>query len=97
MSGGGAGKGGSGRGNGKNGSSATSNPASSTTSTTLPLEPGAPYAVKQLASLGGETISGTVCSTSAPFFVAAATKKVAWTFRFSRGSVTLRVQHPERR
>ena len=43
---------------------------------------GGPYAVKQTRTLGGETISGTVCSTAAPFRVAAATSKVAWTFLF---------------
>ena len=41
-----------------------------------------PYVVKQTESLGGETISGDVCSTLAAFNVDAATSRVKWTFKF---------------
>jgi hypothetical protein len=40
------------------------------------------YVVKQTESLGGETISGFVCSRTAPFGVSARTSKVAWVFGF---------------
>ena len=67
--------------------SATSNPPESTTSSSIAPGSGAPYTVKQIQTLGGETISGTVCSTTAPFFVSAATSKAAWTFQFNGGRV----------
>lgn len=41
-----------------------------------------PYVVKQVVSLGGEVISGNVCSLGLPFSVNAATPKVAWVFNF---------------
>ena len=43
---------------------------------------GGPYVVKQIETLGGETISGSVCTTARPFSVAAR-QKVAWTFGFA--------------
>ena len=49
---------------------------------TLPLPNAGPYVVKQIESLGGEVISGQVCSLSVPFFVNSATSKVAWVFNF---------------
>ena len=61
---------------------------------TIPIpNPGGPYVVKQVESLGGEVISGQVCSLSHPFFVNSATSKAAWVFNFlpqaaNHGSVT---------
>jgi hypothetical protein len=79
---GGAGNGaGSGGGSGGNAGSGGSSEESPTPTSLLTITSG-PYAVKQIETLGGEKISGTVCSTSAPFVVAAATSKVAWTFGF---------------
>ncbi len=54
---------------------------------------GGPYTVKQIETLGGETISGTVCSTSKPFSVLSVTPHVTFTFNFvpldaQHGSVT---------
>ena len=50
--------------------------------------PGAPYVVRQVETLGGEAISGIVCSPSRPFTVAAHTSKVAWTFVFTPDGAT---------
>lgn len=41
-----------------------------------------PYAVKQIESLGHETISGFVCSTILPFAVNATAPNVSWVFNF---------------
>jgi hypothetical protein len=54
---------------------------------------GGPYTVKQIETLGGEAISGTVCSTSKPFSVLSVTPHVTFTFIFvpldaQRGNVT---------
>jgi len=54
---------------------------------------GGPYTVKQIETLGGEAISGTVCSTSKPFSVLSVTPHVTFTFNFvpldaERGKVT---------
>ena len=64
---------------------------SATEPITVPV--GGPYVVKQIETLGGETISGFVCSLTAPFAVNAATSKAAWVFGFvprdaSHGQVT---------
>jgi hypothetical protein len=54
---------------------------------------GGPYTVKQIETLGGEAISGTVCSTSKPFSVLSVTPHATFTFIFvpldaRRGKVT---------
>ncbi len=77
--------GGSGSGSGGNQSLPPSNETlpEATATPTIPLpNPGGPYVVKQVESLGGEVISGQVCSLSAPFSVNSATSKVAWVFNF---------------
>ncbi len=81
--GGGNGGGAAGGGSGGAGASpvATDQP-SPTASPTLLADVGGPYLVKQIETLGGEAISGIVCSTAQPFAVAAHTSKVAWTFLF---------------
>lgn len=59
-------------------------PASSEPETSLLDTPdfGA-YSVKQIQTLGGESISGLVCDIRQPFVVNAATSKVAWVFLFT--------------
>ncbi len=86
---GGAGGGGGARGGGegKNSGNTPNNPPADSTTTTTVL-PNGPYVVKQTQTLGGETISGTVCNTRAPFRVAAATSKVSWNFLFNRGTMS---------
>ena len=85
---GGTGGSNSGSGGGNNSSGNQSLPPSNetlpeaTATPTLPLPNAGPYVVKQVESLGGETISGIVCSSSHPFTVNAATSKVAWVFVF---------------
>ena len=79
--GGNGGAGGAGNGGAGAGASAAASPEPSATPTPL-ADLGGPYEVKQVETLGGETISGTVCSTANPFSVAARTSKVAWTFGF---------------
>ena len=44
--------------------------------------------MKQVETLGGESISGIVCSPSRRFTVAARTSKVAWTFVFAPDGAT---------
>ncbi|MGE5027632.1 MAG: hypothetical protein ACM3JK_04090 [Betaproteobacteria bacterium] len=80
--GGNGGTGGSngGTGNGNN-SSDQSPPGATATPPPLP-DVGGPYVVKQIETLGGETISGFVCNLTQPFSVNAATSKVAWVFAF---------------
>ncbi len=97
--GGGSGSGGS-DGGGSGGGSGGSNGGGSGPASPAPTEPtpspsptpgglpGAPYVVKQVETLGGEAISGIVCSPSRPFAVAAHTSKVAWTFAFAPRSAT---------
>ena len=41
------------------------------------------YTVKQIETLGGESINGLVCDIRQPFVVNAATSKVAWVFLFT--------------
>jgi hypothetical protein len=50
---------------------------------------GGPYTVKQIETLGGEAISGTVCSTSKPFNVLSVSPHATFTFVF----VPLDAQH----
>ena len=40
------------------------------------------YSVKQIVSLGGETISGTVCDVRQPFQVGAVAPRAVWSFMF---------------
>jgi hypothetical protein len=44
---------------------------------------GAPYAIKQTQNRGGESISGQVCSTAAPFQVSTLTPTVDFTWSFT--------------
>ena len=59
-------------------------PPTSEPETTLPDTPyfGA-YTVKQIQTLGGESINGLVCDIRQPFVVNAATSKAAWVFLFA--------------
>jgi hypothetical protein len=59
-------------------------PTSSEPDTSLPDTPdfGA-YTVKQIETLGGESINGLVCDIRRPFTVNAATSKAAWAFLFT--------------
>ena len=88
--------GGAGGGNAGGAASPGDTEAASPTESPTPLaDVGGPYLVKQIETLGGESISGVVCSTSSPFSVAAHTSKAAWTFVFvprdaSHGSVSYR-------
>jgi hypothetical protein len=50
--------------------------------TPSPSENLGPYLVKQTHSLGGEAISGQVCSLTKPFTVTSATPKITFTFNF---------------
>ena len=101
--GGGSGKGsGDGEGTGNNSSSNSGNEANTTDQGSSGATPeptqladlsGGPYTVKQIETLGGEAISGTVCSTSKPFNVLSVTPKVTFSFNFvpkdaRRGGVT---------
>jgi len=61
--------------------------ATTVTATFLKASTG-PFTVKQTESLGGETLSGSVCDVTKPFAVLAATKRVAWTFKFTPNSAT---------
>jgi len=65
---------------GNNGGSDTS--SNSASPTQLPETNFGPYIVKQIESLGGETISGTVCSVRQPFSVLSVTPHVTFTFYF---------------
>ena len=90
--GGGSGSGGSGGGGGGSGSgggSLAGTPQVTPIETVTPTPtdfptPSAsgPYIVKQTHSLGGEKISGQVCSLTMPFTVLSATPKVSWAFNF---------------
>jgi hypothetical protein len=50
--------------------------------TELPSINFGPYVVKQIETLGGESISGSVCSLTQPFGVLSNTPHVAFTFNF---------------
>lgn len=95
--GGGAGGSGGGSGRGSSGSEAGGTNQGSSEATPEPTQlaelTGGPYTVKQIETLGGEAISGTVCSTTKPFSVLSVTPKVTFTFNFvpkdaQRGNVT---------
>src|SRR5512142_2866752 len=66
----------------------TPTPTPTATSTSLPPSAG-PYVVKQIETLGGEVISGVVCSLTQPFSVNSVTPKVSCVFVF----VPLYAQH----
>ena len=83
---------------GNNGGTGGSNGGEQDSSEVTPTQPitlpsGGPYVVKQIETLGGEVISGTVCSLTQPFSVLSATPHVTFTFNFvpqdvQRGKVT---------
>ncbi len=75
--GGSGGAGGSGEGSGS-GNSGSPTP----TPTQLATINGAPYVVKQIETLGGEAISGFVCSLMQPFGVLSVTPHVTFTLNF---------------
>ncbi len=72
---------GSGNGNG-NGAVDPANPANVTPTPSPTPDANVFYDVKQVITLGGEAISGMVCSTIAPFSVLSVTPKVTFTFNF---------------
>jgi hypothetical protein len=79
----GSGSGGGGGGNGGNGSGGTGNGSSSQSSnsdTTTAAQ--GPYVVKQIETLGHESIAGYVCSTTNAFIVNVAAPKAAFVFNF---------------
>ncbi|HWQ03848.1 MAG TPA: hypothetical protein VN452_00680 [Longilinea sp.] len=87
-SGTGSGAGGSAGGSGSGNSGGESGSANRGSSEVTP-EPtqlgdisGGPYTVQQIETLGGEAISGTVCSTTKPFSILSVTPKVTFTFNF---------------
>ncbi len=59
---------------------ATDTPTDTPAPTTVPQ---GPYLVKQTETLGGETLSGAVCSLTEPFIVTSTTPKVTFTFVFT--------------
>lgn len=78
-SGGSVGSGGSGASSGSGGSGGSNNPGNNTLpNTNLPSTGQGAYAVKQTMTLGGEAISGAVCSLTQPFSVNFNTPKVAF-------------------
>jgi len=80
----GGGNGGTGGNNGgNNGGSNGDNGDSSNTIPTQLIEINAgPYVVNQIETLGGEAISGSVCSLTQPFSVLSVTSKVTFSFNF---------------
>ena len=87
--GGGTGGSGSGNSGGEAGSTNQGSSEATPEPTQLADLSGGPYTVKQIETLGGEAISGTVCSTSKPFSVLSVTPHVTFTFNF----VPLDAQH----
>ena len=83
--GGGSGTG-SGSGGGNSGGGVSSANQGSSEATPEPTQladlSGGPYTVKQIETLGGEAISGTVCSTTRPFSVLSVTPHATFTFNF---------------
>jgi hypothetical protein len=74
---------GTGSNNGSSNNGNSSSDAGITSTPTQLTEPsGGPYVVLQIESLGGEVISGEVCSLTKPFSVFSKTPKVAFTFAF---------------
>ena len=89
--GGGNGAGGGGGGDGSgSGSDAGNLPAATPTPTPLPTPDitTGPYAVEQIISLGGETISGIVCDLTRPFTVNVVAPATPFTFNFLPSSPT---------
>ena len=78
--GGGGGAGNAGGGSGSSGSNAGANDGSPTQ---LPDINSRPYVVKQIETLGGESISGVVCNLSKPFTVLSVTPRVTFSFVFA--------------
>ena len=78
---GGGSSGGKGGNNGGTGSTDGSTDVTATP-TQLPDIYNGPYQVKQIQTLGGESISGFVCSLTQPFTVLSITPKVTFTFVF---------------
>ena len=78
----------------------TTTPTQTPTPTpTPPLPSAGPYVVKQIETLGGETISGVVCSASLPFSVNSVTPRVSFVFGFApqdaqHGQVTYKYSIP---
>jgi len=60
----------------------TNTPTPTATATPPPPSAG-PYVVKQMETLGGEAISGVVCSVSLPFSVNSVTPKISFVFVFA--------------
>jgi hypothetical protein len=87
LSGGGNGNGSGGTGSnngGNNGGTGGGNEIGITaTATELADIYAGPYVVKQIETLGGEAISGTVCSLTQPFSVISVTPKVTFSFNFA--------------
>ena len=81
-SGGGNGSGGGSNGAGNGGGSISPANTPEPTKEIIPDSLGAPYEVKQVETLGGEAISGAVCSLAKPFIVLSVTPHVTFTFNF---------------
>lgn len=100
-SGTGSGQGGSGAGNGQGGNGGSNNDASTPVPTPNPIPPvGAPYVVKQIITLGNETISGQVCSVTGNFLVTSTTPAVTFQMLFfpqgaERGSLSYAYSIPK--
>ena len=76
----------SGNGSSSNGGTDGTNNPGDTVSPTSGVTPEVgtePYVVKQLVSLGHESISGGVCSVTKPFAVSAVAPSVSWAFNFA--------------
>jgi len=85
---GGSGGNGSGGGNGQGGSGGNNNGASTPAPTPDPTpSPQGPYVVKQIVTLGDETIAGEVCSTAVAFGVNVTTPKITFTISFAPETV----------
>ena len=90
----GSSNGGTGSSNGGTGSSNGGTGDNNSESPTQPSLPSAgPYVVKQIETLGGEVISGTVCSVTQPFYVNSVTPHATFIFNFAplnvaQGNVT---------
>jgi hypothetical protein len=76
------GTGGNNGGTGSNNGGSNGNEDSGGSPTQLPDTYIGPYVVKQIETLGGESISGIVCSVTKPFSVLSVTPRVTFTFYF---------------
>jgi hypothetical protein len=93
--------GGSGGGSGGSGGTGGSNAGASTPAPTPNPTPAArgPYVVSQIESLGGETVSGTVCDVTQQFVVTSTSPKITFDITFSpqdaeRGSLAYAYSFP---